>query len=389
MSPTMRAQMEARRGAGMDLSVRDMLARRRGEQAPEPEPISEQAAEPASAAEQQEATVEQPEQSAVLEEPEQVELEEAQLVEPSSETPQEELEERAAEPVAQVEDVRVEIPEDALSESEPSPETPRPDPPVSTRDESPAAIEGQAPAEVEEPAPAQWVEQTEEPAERVEEPRSTSTDERAPSRPAPVAEPRGRAKRSLQREAFTYHPYGDEGRDMVTVRELPQPLVTALVELLGGVFDSSLRKISAASIVTAFLMANLGRSDLDVDDTTRELVEEFRKLDPRHSEIETQLQHTREVMDSMRRDMSAMRRDMDSTAQTSSSTELLIGFLTTDRFTPLPLAGKSGGTFDYTAPAIERTRANAQRAARELRVRDRRTEGRAIGQAAMLKEDRR
>lgn len=146
-----------------------------------------------------------------------------------------------------------------------------------------------------------------------------------------LSDTEGASPRTFKRAGFS------AGKDVtgIQVKRFPQPAIdklrTTLALSAGGSFAEA---ISAASLLTAFVMANTGL-ELDVDEDTTAAAEAFRENDPRLVEVEDKVGQVLENIDQLAAAMKIGLRRVGDTGKVVDGLEFGVSFLVGDRVTRL------------------------------------------------------
>ena len=195
---------------------------------------------------------------------------------------------------------------------------------------------------------------------------------RAANPPRKLAKPIG-GERSFEKTGFSV---GDA--DMIVVKKLPAALVNALRESLAPAIGRDFAdQMSAAALVTAFLMARTG-IELDADQNTVAASESFRAVDPRLLSVESGMAEMREDFNELTGRLKVVLSRVSEIAETTVSLDFLMAWIVADRVDQFSTRDTTSDNIDLGDPRAARVRGRAHAIGQATRKQEQLAAGRRL-----------
>ena len=195
---------------------------------------------------------------------------------------------------------------------------------------------------------------------------------RAANPPRKLAKPIG-GERSFEKTGFSV---GDA--DMIVVKKLPAALVSALRESLAPAVGRDFAdQMSAAALVTAFLMARTG-IELDADQNTVAASESFRAVDPRLLSVESGMAEMREDFNELTGRLKVVLSRVSEIAETTVSLDFLMAWIVADRVDQFSTRDTTSDNLDLGDPRAARVRGRAHAIGQATRKQEQLAAGRRL-----------
>lgn len=195
---------------------------------------------------------------------------------------------------------------------------------------------------------------------------------RAANPPRTLAKPIG-GERSFEKTGFSV---GDA--DMIVVKKLPAALVNALRESLAPAIGRDFAdQMSAAALVTAFLMARTG-IELDADQNTVAASESFRAVDPRLLSVESGMAEMREDFNELTGRLKVVLSRVSEIAETTVSLDFLMAWIVADRVDQFSTRDTTSDNIDLGDPRAARVRGRAHAIGQATRKQEQLAAGRRL-----------